>query len=94
MVAVRLHDLTEDGTPFLHSYVFHCENTRENDSYAHKPTYLVADLCKEIGIEALEYPSVRGEYRENPHAVNIVVFSPAFEDLLLMTDGVPFELSL
>jgi len=39
-------------------------------------TQFLGALCLSMGIHAIEYPSIRGRYRDNPDHVNLVVLPP------------------
>ena len=57
----------------------------------YRATQFLAFLCRLRGIRAVEYPSVRGGYKENPEAVNVAVLGAAANAAGRMVKGDPFQ---
>lgn len=66
----------EDQNPYLHHLLLLSEilPQERNTEKAYRPTQFLKHICVNNGISAIEYPSIRAEYNDNPSAVNIVVF--------------------
>lgn len=84
----------EDRYPHLHYLLLDSEYLPAENSFVPNPyraTQFVAFLCQLRGILAVEYPSVRGCFRKNPDAVNIVLFGRAVDQASTMAVGDPFK---
>jgi hypothetical protein len=60
-------------------------------SNPHRATQFLAFLCRLRGIQAVEYPSVRGGYKEDPGAINLAILGPAVDAVRVMVRGRPFR---
>jgi hypothetical protein len=84
----------EDRYPNLHYLLVNSEYLPAENPFFPNPyraTQFVAFLCQLRGILAVEYPSVRGCFRKNPDAVNIVLFGRVVDQASTMAVGDPFE---
>lgn len=91
---LRLADDLEERFAHLHYLLLDSEYWPDESPFVPNPyraTHFVAFLCRLRGISAVEYPSVRGNYRENSNAINIVLFGNAVDDAAQMTSGTPSE---
>jgi len=87
-------DLESKATA-LQYLLLESEYLPEESSFApYRPTQFLAFLCGLRGILAVEYPSVRAGYKDDPGAVNLVVLGPAVNAVKLMTRGDPLEYPL
>lgn len=59
----------------------------------YRATQFLAFLCRLRGIRAVEYPSVRGGYRQDPRAVNLAVLGSAVDAVRVMARGSPSDSS-
>lgn len=59
----------------------------------YRATQFLAHLCSLIGIDAIEYPSVRGDFLDNPNAVNLVILPPLVQAVLETANGDPFQVN-
>ncbi|MGE0601403.1 MAG: RES family NAD+ phosphorylase [Dehalococcoidia bacterium] len=89
-LAVRLPDIgavffdtdLEKKAPALHGFLLATEVVPQPESAVsqfqnpYAATQFLAALAISLGIHAIEYPSVRGRYAENPGYVNLVVLPP------------------
>jgi hypothetical protein len=74
----------EEKYPYLHHLLLLSEilPKHRDEPTAYRPTQFLHYICKENSVQAIEFPSIRAEYAENPCAVNLVVFEsdiPAIE---------------
>lgn len=81
----RLTDVGVEHSPELVAYLMGCENIEDvagqrDAQLVYRPTHLVARMCAQAGIGALEYPSVRAGYLDDPTATNIVIFGRFIAD--------------
>jgi len=90
---LRLSQDLETTAPVLQYLLIENEYLPEESSFAHpyRATQFLAFLCRLRGIHAVEYPSVRAGYKDDPDAVNMVILSPSVEDARTMSKGSPFE---
>jgi len=91
---LRLAEDLEEKYPHLHYLLLDSEYLPEETWFApvsYRATQFVAYLCRLKGVLAVEYPSVRGEYKSNPEAVNLVLFGKAADMAKDMTSGDPIE---
>jgi RES domain len=88
------NDLSERA-PYLYYFMMGCENTEESGLGAAylRPTHFLAAACRHLSIGALEYPSVRGRFPNEPNAINLVVFDRSIDGLLTDGVGAPFVVS-
>lgn len=92
---LRLTEELERTAPSLQYILLESEYLPEESSLKpYRSTQFLALLSKLRGIWAIEYPSVRAGYIDNPDAVNLVVLGPAVDEIKLMTRGDPFEYAL
>lgn len=91
---VRLGLDLEAKAPHLHHALLESEYLPQESEFVPVPyraTQFLAFLCRLVPVDAIEYPSVRAGYRENPEAVNLVVLGPAVNTVAEMVNGEPFE---
>jgi hypothetical protein len=84
----------ETRFPELHYLLLDSEYLPDESTFVPNPyraTQLVAYLCRLRGISAVEYSSVRGSYKDDPSAVNLVLFGQAVEVAKSMMSGTPEE---
>ena len=88
---LRLSQDLETTAPVLQYLLIESEYLPEESLFAHpyRATQFLAFLCRLRGIHAVEYPSVRAGYKEDPDAVNMVILSPSVEDARKMSKGLP-----
>lgn len=94
---LRLTNNLEERFPHLHYLLLASEYLPDESPFLPEPyraTKFVAFLCRMRGISAVEYPSVRGDYKDNSNAINIVLFGNAVDEATLMTSGIPTEFQL
>lgn len=94
---LRLDVHLEEKFPHLHYLLLDSEYLPGESPFVPSPyraTHFVAFLCRLCGISAVEYPSVKGNYKENSNAVNIVLFGNAVDDAVQMTSGTPSEFQI
>jgi hypothetical protein len=91
---VRLDQDLEGKAPTIQYLLLESEYLAEECQFVadpHRATQFLAFLCRLRGIQAVEYPSVRGGYKENPEAVNVAVLGAAADAAKLMVKGEPFQ---
>lgn len=91
---LRLANNLEERFPHLHYLLLASEYLPDESPFSPNPyraTNFVAFLCRMHGISAVEYPSLRGNYKDNPNAINIVLFGNTVDEATLMTSGIPTE---
>ena len=91
---VRLDENLEGRAPTIQYLLLESEYLPEECEFVADPyraTQFLAFLCRLRGIQAVEYPSVRGGYEENPEAVNVAVLGPAADAAGRMVKGDPFQ---
>jgi len=84
----------EDRYPHLHYLLLDSEYLPNESPFVPNPyraTQFIAFLCQLRRVLAVEYPSVRGYFVDNPDAVNIVLFGRAVNQASTMAVGDPFE---
>lgn len=84
----------EERFPHLHYLLLESEYAAEGTTFVKFPyraTHFLAEICRRLGIDAVEYPSVRGGYKDNRDAVNLVVFEPCCDSICNMIMGRPFK---
>ena len=92
---LRLTEDLERTAPSLQYVLLESEHLPEESSLKpYRSTQFLAFLSRLRGIWAIEYPSVRAGYIDDPDAVNLVVLGPAVDEIKLMTRGDPFEYPL
>lgn len=66
----------EDDYPHLHHLLLLSEILPEktDTGRAYRPTHFLRHICTQNQISAIEFPSIRAEYSDNPSAVNVAVF--------------------
>jgi len=85
----------EATAPVLHGLLLASEVVPDEQSLIshfrapYRATQFVSDLCRRTGVGALEYPSVRGGYREDPGRVNLVVFGSLAQEAARTPVGSP-----
>jgi hypothetical protein len=94
MVSLEL-DL-ESKHPFLHYVLLDSEYVPEephefpNVRYPYRATHFLAHLANINNVSGIEYPSVRGDFQNNPNAINFVMLNQSVIMAESMTEGVPF----
>lgn len=90
---IKLETDLEQRAPHLHHLLLLSEDLPEETSTeeAYWPTHFLRHICDKLEMSAIEFPSVRAEYSENPDAVNLVVFDDAKAEVEQMTQGDPFK---
>lgn len=84
----------EERFPHLHYLLLESEYAAEGTPFVKFPyraTHFIARICRRLGVGAVEYPSVRGGYKDDRKAVNIVVFEPYCDSISDMAVGRPFK---
>ena len=84
----------EERFPHLHYLLLESEYAAEGTVFAKFPyraTHFLAYMCRRLGVAVVEYPSVRGGYKDNRDAVNLVVFEPYCDSIASMSVGRPFK---
>lgn len=92
---IRISNTLIQRSPYLYHFMMACENTEQaglDDEVHWRAPQFLSRLCRLAGIQALEYPSVRGRYPEHQDAVNLVVFGRAIDGLVGFTTGHQFIL--
>lgn len=94
---LRLTEDLEAEFPELHYLLLDSEFLADSApffaAYPYRATHFLAYLCRIWGITGVEYPSIRGDFKNNPEAVNLVLFGDAVDSACTMTGGVPEEYS-
>jgi len=89
---LRLTQDLECKAPCLQYVLLESEYLLEEASLnPYRPTQFLAFLSRLRGIQAIEYPSVRAGYIDDPDAVNLVILPPAVDAIKLMMRNDPFE---
>jgi len=89
---LRLTQDLESKATSLQYFLLESEYLPEESSFnPYRPTQFLAFLCGLRGIRAIEYPSVRAGYKDDPDAVNLVVLGRAVDAIKRMTRNDPFE---
>lgn len=91
---LKLDTDLEQRFPYLNYLLLESEYAAEGTDFAKFPyraTHFLAEVCRRLGINAVEYPSVRGRYKDNPDAVNLVLFEPYCDSVCNMTVGEPLK---
>jgi hypothetical protein len=91
---INLTNDLESKFPHLHYLLLDSEYLPDESPFVPNPyraTQFLAFLCHLRGISAVEYPSVRGNYKDNPIAVNMVMFGKSVEAATRMMSGRPYE---
>jgi len=92
---LRLTQDLESKATSLQYFLLESEYLPEESSFdPYRPTQFLAFLCGLRGILAVEYPSVRAGYKDDPDAVNLVVIGPAVDAIKRMTRSDPLEYPL
>jgi len=92
---LRLTEDLERTAPSLQYILLESEHLPgESSIKPYRSTQFLAFLAKIRGIRAIEYPSVRAGYIDDPDAMNLVVLGPTVDEIKLMTRGDPFEYAL
>ncbi len=87
----------EENHPYLHYLLLDSEypltETSElpNLRNPYRATHFLAFVCSRIGISGIEYPSIRGNFKENAEAVNLALFEEAIDRACSVTVGEPVE---
>jgi len=95
--AVRVLQLDadlEEQFPYLQYTLLESEYAAEGTNFVRFPyraTHLIAEICRRLDIGAVEYPSVRGGYKDNREAVNLIVFEQYCDSVCDMMAGEPFK---
>lgn len=89
---IRLGSEMEQEFPHLHHLLLLSEYLpeRAGAEEAYWPTHFLREACEQLGISAIEFPSIRADYSENPDAVNLVVYGGAVDETEQMTQGTPY----
>jgi hypothetical protein len=91
---IRLDTTLEQTAPRLNFLLLESEYLPQESSLYPEPyraTQFLAYLCRRLDILAVEYPSVRGGFKDNPDAVNLVLLDSAVCLAATMSAGEPFE---
>jgi hypothetical protein len=86
-------DLEKDF-PSLHYFLLESEYSEEGTTFVKFPyraTHFLAEVCRRLDIDAVEYPSIRGGYKDNRDAVNLVIFERHINSVCDTTVGRPFK---
>jgi hypothetical protein len=86
-------DLEKDF-PNLHYFLLESEYSAEGTNFVKLPyraTHFLAEVCHRLDIDAVEYPSIRGGYKDNRDAVNLVIFERHISSICNMAVGRPFK---
>lgn len=92
---LRLRIDLEDIAPYLHYLLLDSEYIPNESLHVpapYKATHFIAFLCRALGISGVEFPSVRGNFKNNPEAINLVLFDKCAQDACEMTVGAPIEI--
>jgi len=91
---LKLNADLEDRFSHLHYFLLESEYAAEGTTFAKFPyraTHFIAEICRRLGIDAVEYPSIRGGYKDNSDAVNLVIFEPYCDSICSMAVDRPFK---
>ena len=91
---LRLDADLEKQFPYLQYTLLESEYAAEGTDFVRFPyraTHFIAEMCRRLDIGAVEYPSVRGGYKDNHEAVNLVVFEQYCDSVCDMMTGKPFK---
>jgi hypothetical protein len=61
--------------------------------YPYRVGQFIRSVCDSQGVLAVQYPSVRGGYKQSSDALNVALFGSVIEDALGMMRGDPFPAS-
>jgi len=91
--SILLNHELEGKSPHLNFLLLNSEFTPGESPLGnpYRATHLIAYLCACLEIDAIEYPSVRADFKENPGDFNLVLFRKAVESAGNMMVGDPFE---
>jgi hypothetical protein len=93
---ISLETDLESKHPFLHYVLLDSEYVPEsahefpNVRNPYRATHFLAHLATINNVSGVEYPSVRGDIRNNPDAINLVLLNESVVIAQSMTEGVPF----
>lgn len=91
---LRLDADLEEQSPYLQYTLLESEYAAEGTNsvrFPYRATHFIAEICRRLDIGAVEYPSVRGGYKDNHEAVNLVVFKQYCDSICDMMTGKPFK---
>jgi hypothetical protein len=94
---LRLDSDLEKRFPYLQYMLLESEYAAEGTTFVRFPyraTHFIAEICRCLDIGAVEYPSVRGGYKDNHEAVNLVVFEQYCDRVCSMMTGKAFKYQL
>lgn len=84
----------EDTHPHLHYLLLNSEYLIGEASHVSNPyraTQFISFLCRLCRVNAVEYPSVRGDFKKNPDAINLVIFGRFVTEATKMMNRDPYE---
>ncbi len=93
-VLVRLDPVSSGEFRRVNELMILAERPRSNEPLdPYLGTQLLASVCVGLGLDAIEYPTVKGMYASDPSAVNVVVLTnAAIARVLGGRDGDPYRM--
>jgi len=88
MAVLKLDTELAEDYPLLHNLLFLAERQAKKEEL-YRLTHLIHELCRGAGIVAIEYPSVATGYRNDPEAINLVVFDEGIDVVTAAACGEP-----
>jgi hypothetical protein len=84
----------EDKYPLIHYLLLNSEfiiNETSGLENPYRATQFISFLCRLCGVNAVEYPIVKGNFKTKPNAINLVIFNRYVSEATSMMNGNPFE---
>lgn len=91
---LKLNADLEKNFPYLHYLLLESEYPEEGTTFVKSPyraTHFLAEISRRLDIDAVEYPSISGGYKDNRDAVNLVIFDRHINSVCDMAVGRPFK---
>ncbi|WP_304511726.1 RES domain-containing protein [Desulfobacula sp.] len=97
-IQIKVLSLTPDmckDFPALNQFVLLAERkVTDGQSSPHVATQLLRNLMEQFGFDAVEYPTVMGDYASDPTATNVAIFNEnAIKECLDSKEGAPYRIS-
>ena len=92
---IKLDADLEESSPHVHYLLLESEYAVTGTNavkFPYRATQFIAEICKRLNIGAVEYPSIKGDYKNNKQSVNMVVFDPYYKEILSMYEGEPTKI--
>lgn len=82
----------DDRAPTLNALLWIAEVEAAGDDSVYRPSHIARWILDDLGVEAIQYPSVRAGMVGLPPARNLLVFATAVELVEAQMVGAPFEI--